>query len=534
MKKLAILTSMLALAACGGGSGGGSGTHSPSSAVTPTPIMPTIPSSLRSGVTPGAATSNEEVTKMNSEVVVATNSANPGGVVVSRSGSKTATEGGYTFTSYMLDDVKFYAADAVTTQNGYLNLGINEDTGRIEKMYMVVGGIGANADQAIARDAENSTFKAPIFEYVQDEYKGSVSALGISGLDDPALEEERASHSWSSNGYWKLEGENYKYYKLGDEAIFRTVGTSTTTMDTLTDLESTNSLTGGHWNRTDEVLPVVTYGRDIDGHGTRLQYADFGHFNPVYETKRVYLDGGSEASGWTHDTQKGEHQTHNATEMAAELNAEDYQLFAGGYAINGNSMEADRPSLDPIEGQTYKGMAIGRVYTSIHGGDSFEHKKALWDNYGIAYDPSATEEQLKDTGHGIAKAFTTYDATMRITKDGNQIVQTLNMPFYTHANGDKFYDVEIKKTGDTVNHVNFTAGGTNGQDETGIGTQYRLYDAAAHFDTEHASFNPGYYGVNTSSEAAGTAAIRAGYDLEHGAERDYEVQAAYGMKLQNN
>ena len=197
-------------------------------------------------------------------------------------------------------------------------------------------------------------------------------------------------------------------------------------------------------------------------------------------------------------------------------------------------MDEDRPSLIPSNGDVYKGMAVGRVYTSIHGGDTFEHKKANAAAYGVVFDPGISESDFneQEIGRDIAKEFKTYDATMRITQSGGDLVQTLNMPFYTQAVGDKYYDIEIKQTGNVVNHVNFTAGGAGGSDETGIATQYRLYDAQGHWDMGHATFEPGYYGVNTPSEAAGTAAIRAGYDIDHGGERDYEVQAAWGMKKQ--
>ena len=167
MKKYFVLTSILALAACGGGSGGG-GSHGGVA-----PVHSAVPANLHGGAIEQAILdSNDKVTKMNSEVIVASNSLVP----LSRSAS--ATSGGVTFTSYRLDDVKFYAADATTTQDGYLRLGLNENTGRIDNMYMVVGGIGADADNAIARDGETSTFKAPIFVRAVHRTGGQ----GISGF----------------------------------------------------------------------------------------------------------------------------------------------------------------------------------------------------------------------------------------------------------------------------------------------------------------------------------------------------------------
>lgn len=513
MKKYLLLTSILALAACGGGSGGG-GSHGGSGA----PVFD-IPDGMRSAISTENVASNELVTKMKSEVVVADKG---GKSYLARASAPIAGADGYTFTSYRLDDVKFFAADADTTNDGYLNLGINEN-GKIDSMYMVVGGNGARPDQAIARDGETSTFKAPIFEYVMDTKSGEVD---FASQTPEELNTIRNSNHWSQKGYWNhnTSTNKYEYWELGDEAVYRTVGVAN--YDALTALESSKHLSGGHWNRTDEVMPVVTYGKDIDGHGTALQYSDFGHFNPVYENKRVYLNGGSGdvATGWTHDASKSGTYKEN-DKFAEELAAEDYQLFAGGYAIKGNEMSQDRPSLDPVMGATYKGMAIGRVYTSMHFADGMndEQRAPYLTAYGITGD-----------GHDIAKKFTTYDATMKITQSDGKVVETLNMPFNKHAVGDKYYDIEIKQTDGVVDHVNFTG------DESAITSQYRLHGADSHWDMAHASFNPGYYGVDTATEAAGTAAIRASeYDagpdksLTAGkAERDYEVQAAWGMKKQ--
>ena len=520
MKKYFLLTSILALAACGGGGGGGSG----SPALVPsTPQLPAIPDGMRGAVSSEMQTSNAAVTNMKSEVLVASNGSGVSQVVRA---SSMPGENGFTFTSYRLDDVKLFIADAKTTDDGYLLLGLNDDTGRIENMKMIVGGNAENATPAMGRDAETSTFKAPILEYVLDEYvSGSDQAASSLSSNkttrDAQLAAIKGEHpEWPNKGFWALEGETWKYYKRGDEAVFRMVADSTTTWDTLLAKETQNSLSGGHWNRAYEDMPVQTYGNGlsgegVDGEGHSLQYSDFGHFNPVYENKRVYLTGGSEASGWTHDATKGSYKEND--KLAQELAAEDYQLFAGGYAIkNGSMVAGDRPSLDPVVGTTYKGMAIGRVYTSIEGdGDISEILTA----YGIT----------SGDGHDIAKAFTTHDATMTVTQSGGKIVQTLNMPFHTHADGAKYYDVEIKQTGNTIDHVNFTAA-----DESEIDSQFQLHGADAHWDTANASFNPGYYGVDTPTEAAGTAAIRAGYEVHNAgntisADRDYEVQAAYGL-----
>lgn len=573
MKKYFLLTSILALTACGGGSGGTGGGAAPV-------VLPDIPAGMRSAVTADAVTSNEAVTKMKSEVVVA---AKGGRSYLARASAPIAGDDGFTFTSYRLDDVKFFAADASTTQDGYLSIGVNDTTGRIEDMTMVIG--GSDATPAIARDGETNTFTAHIYEYVQDSFAKDGTSDFVVENDTEAILDAIASKmgfdtsvegsgwklvssAWKFDtdggdhfatynpgsgtveysvgtttelmekalkdvygfrrGKWVEDGDNLKYLEYGNEAAYRTVGDANTDMTTLNNLATANSLSGGHWNHTDEVLPVVTLGNGLDGegidnHGTKLQYSDFGHFNPVYRTKDVDLASGSQAGGWTVSA-TGEHKVEE--DMAAKLADEDYQLFAGGYAIkNDGTMPGDRPSLDPVMGATYKGMAIGRVHTGIefaNGMDS-EQRAPYLAAYGLTPDES---------GHGISKAFTTHEATMKITQSGGQVVQTLNMPFYTHADGAQYYDIEIQQVGNEIDHVNFTA-----TDENDITSKYRLHGADSHWDTEHASFNPGYYGVGTATEAAGTAAIGtqpydAGLDkdLTPGkATREYEVQAAWGM-----
>ena len=252
----------------------------------------------------------------------------------------------------------------------------------------------------------------------------------------------------------------------------------------------------------------------------------------MYKTKDVDLSGGSQAGGWEHAS-TGEHKIND--HYAQELAGEDYQLFAGGYAIKGDTMSDERPSLDPVMGATYKGMAVGRVYTDIKFGDGVDdaHRRPYFIANGIGdYDVDSNSDGINDSysvdiAHDIAKTFVTQNAEMKITRAGGQVVQTLTMPFHTNPVGDKYYDIEIKQTGNTVNYVDFDT-----DNDAGIAAKYKLYDAENHWDTEHASFNPGYYGVDIATEAAGTATICAPeYSLggEDGAKRTYEVQAAWGM-----
>lgn len=504
MKKYIILTSVIALAACGGGGGGGGSHVTTSYSAT----VPGIPSAMRGEISSEDMTSNGYVTKMKSEVLI----ASKGGQSQVVRASSMPGENGYVFTSYRLDDVKLFVADAAHTDDAFLQLGLNEDTGRIENVQMVVGGVGAPAAR---QGADSHLFRAPILEYVRDSLKYTVADSGQTPED---LELLRQAQGLSSKGYWVKDDSNWKYYKLGDEAVFRMVETAGLSMGNLDEIKDAHPGWGvGHWNRVDEVMDIVTYGGDIDGNGTKLQYADFGHFNPVYATKYYHLTGG-DTDEWTANEKKDE-----TAKLNDKLASEDYQLFAGGYAIkNGSMVAGDRPSLDPVVGTTYKGMAIGRVYTSI-GGENYAQRAANFAEFGIE------DTGNENDGHDIAKLFTTKNATMTISQAGGKVVQTLNMPFYTDPDdaNHKYYDVTIVKTGNEIGTPTFTA-----TDESEIESKYQLHGAEAHWDTESASFNPGYYGVNTPTEAAGSASIHAGYDLTNGAERDYEVQAAYGMKVQ--
>ena len=451
MKKYLILTSVLALAACGGGSHGGGSVNAPDT--------------LNARITDAAAASNQAVTKMKSQVIVSNKT--------SRDLSRSATEtvGGVTFTSYDLSDVKLFAADADHTDNGYLKIGM-DDNGRIEKITMNIGEVGA----PVQRVGETNRFKGPIFEYVEssDQAAYRISNTGQTAEDLAALKAELIAQG-----------------KIHD---------------------------GGHWNMVNEEMDVVTLGGDIDGNGTALQYADFGHFNPVYTRKYKNVDELTAeqmaAARNGEDLGRGAELDKVNDNFDAEMAAEDYQLFAGGYAIRGTEL---KDTLAVPRGAEFKGKAIGRVYTSV------SVDKDAFGTSSEAEDARITQAEAAgySTDHDINKAFVTTEATLKIDANGKQ---TLEMPFYTHSSdpANKFYDVKLVKNGNVVE--------TPGFDGTPTDPRHNLGNALDH--VQEASFNPGYYGVNTASEAAGTARLYSEEDLGNHVQREYEVQAAYGMKRQ--
>ncbi|MBE6457304.1 MAG: hypothetical protein E7011_00630 [Alphaproteobacteria bacterium] len=462
MKKYVILTSVLALAACGGGSGGGGSAGTPSGGyVAPRPA-----------VTPGVATSNAEITNMSSEIVVASNSNTPVSVVR----SATVNNGGVTYTSYRLDDVKLFTAENLDTSgHSYINLELNNNTGEIDAVKMMVGG---EASGRIARDTtDTTTFAGPIFEYT-------------------------------------LDGE--------DKAQFRVVDNGQD-MAALNALATQNNLSGGHWNRVDERMIFGTNGEDAG-----LQYSDFGHFNPIYRSKNKELSSDADilaARAGTLNRSADLDKYRTDEEFNALLAKEDYQLFAGGYAISGTNMLDSLPVPVPAEGNnTYKGKAVGRVYTSIQSNDV--DRTAYLTAWNVPYDLDTDDDNIPDAwsenaGHDMAKAYTTSEATMTIGADGTQ---TLVMPFNTQSDtSDTFYDVTITKNSSNEINVNF--------DGTPSEAQYRMNNNPTPSSTE-GEFTPGYYGVNTPVEAAGTARYYTEQELDTNVTREWEVQAAYGMQKQ--
>ncbi|MBR0212884.1 MAG: hypothetical protein IJQ55_04735, partial [Alphaproteobacteria bacterium] len=347
--------------------------------------------------------------------------------------------------------------------------------GRIEKITMNIGEVGA----PVQRVGETNRFKGPIFEYVESSDQ---AAYRISNTGQTA--EELAA----------LKAELIAQGKIHD---------------------------GGHWNMVNEEMDVVTLGGDIDGNGTALQYADFGHFNPVYTRKYKNVDELTAeqmaAARNGEDLGRGAELDKVNDNFDAEMAAEDYQLFAGGYAIRGTEM---KDTLAVPRGAEFKGKAIGRVYTTVSvDKDAFENSAEA----EAARTTQAAAAGYSDS-HDINKAFTTTEATLKIDANGKQ---TLEMPFYTHSDdpSNRFYDVKlVKKADGTIETPVFTGTPTN--------ADHSLYNALEGDNVKEASFNPGYYGVNTAVEAAGTARLYSEENLGNHVTREYEVQAAYGMKRQ--
>lgn len=451
MKKYLILTSVLALAACGGGGHGGvSGAEQ----------------YARSGdlISDGARSSNSALTSMASAVVVAKDGS--GNAVV-----RTAkTFGGKEYDVYTLKDVRFYIAQDPT--QGWFQFDM-DDEGRVASVQETLGNVSDN----IQRIDNTTRFRGPMFEYVKDG---------------------------------------------GDNAKYRVLDNGNITIDDLNAVEAEEELSGGHWNRIDEVLDIKTFGRDQG-----LQFSDFGHFNPVYKTKNKTLttdDQIAAARAGTLHRNDDDDKFNSDEDMEKEFNnSQDYQLFAGGYAIkNGELVD----TLTPTAGMAFKGTAHGRVYSSIQTKGTFAGSRTTYlDAYGVEHDDGTDPNSAlhpNKAGHDMAQNFVTNNATL--TFDGTR--ETLTMPFAA----DGFYDVVI--TRDNLDNntvaVQFNNGGAVPQ---------HLRQETGEYDQEGV-VKMGYYGIDNPTEAAGvvqyrTEKVLAGdTDTNDYATREWEVQAAYGMKKQ--
>ena len=494
MKRYIFLTSVLALAACGGGSGGG-GTS------TANDIM-------ASGlVSPSSATSNHVLTDMTSAIVV----ANDGSSSAVRSSSVTLK--GKTYNIYDLSDVKFYIAE--NPEMGNFKFKVNRDH-KITQITETLGDVSATVD----RIGDTQRFNGPMFEYVSNTNDGAVT--------------------------------------------HRIVDDGTISMDYLENIAATG--TGGHWNRVDEIL-------DINTEGTGLTFSDFGKFNPVYRSKHKNLNEDMlaqirAAEGYITEYLNDENNTdtddlidwlttneynlllpgdgHSYKTVAEREdefeNSKDYQLFAGGYAIQHGQLV---DTLTPTDGMHFTGKAIGRVYSSIQS-DGVD-RAALLDQYEIPYYTEDGEQNrtyhigttvyapgddvppevvaaavhINKAGHDMANAYAIDNATLEINGD----TATLSMPFAAQG----FYDVTATKVGNADATFEFA----NKSDDL---PTYLAKDATV--DTTETSDRFGYYGIDTPSEAAGTVRyynekVLDGTVDEPNAWREWEFQGAYGMTKDN-
>lgn len=499
MKKYLLLTSILALAACGGGGGGGGGM--PAVAVPTTPTAGTFNDGIFFNSTNTGTNSN--VTQMKTQVAV--NTAN-GNVVARHAGSAIQDTAGNNYKLYDLNDVKLKVADE--TGNAFLKIGLAAD-GTIDKMTLSSGSV----ESVLARDNLNSNlFKGPIFEYVKD-------------------------------------GEDKAYHRIVDTGQ---------TMDDLNAISA--SFPSGHWNYIDERMEVTTnkHISNGDANAIVLQYSDFGHFNPVYKQKNENLDADVLAAiragtalnrlGPDYDPVNNPDDTldkyRTDGQVTSKLQEANYQLFAGGYAIDASGNLIDGGTFDAPAGKTFTGKGVGRVYTSIKAnadGTEKEYRAAVLDQYGIAHDD--TEKSIGDAGHDVTHSFTTSSAVLTVDASGNQQLVMEFPDFYTVTatkNVGQDATVTLEKPDNVTIEKKYMKTADVATQTTG---DYRVIANGA-TSTDNPMFQPGYYGVGTATEAAGLvryAETAGNIQVEHTGSadpvktftREFEFQGAYGAKLPN-
>lgn len=149
MKKLALLTSVLALAACGGGSGGGSNGGVPG----------TVPGGDVPGTNPPQAGNVDKITSLLPEITVD-----------GPDGQKT----------YTLEDVKFFDP-SIGSEEGYLTFGL-DDNGEIDSIKIMAGdtiaGNATRVDNGLFSLTTGFKYKVSGIEGGQDYYTTDIMLSG--------------------------------------------------------------------------------------------------------------------------------------------------------------------------------------------------------------------------------------------------------------------------------------------------------------------------------------------------------------------
>lgn len=161
MKKFAVLTSILALAACGGGSGG----HHDGVPVD----VPVINNGMV--VSDAARASNQEITSMESEILVANGSA----ATPETTRSSSVVRDNVKYTAYHLDDVEFNIAGFTNgmAENDTLEFDI-DDNGQITELEWNHRADGAGDDDE-DEDWDQELKRTKNNTFIQKEYKYQVN-----------------------------------------------------------------------------------------------------------------------------------------------------------------------------------------------------------------------------------------------------------------------------------------------------------------------------------------------------------------------
>lgn len=230
MKKIFLLTSVCALAACGGGSStpisGGA------TAGTPTDGRPQTSEHYISADVRG---SNQVVTSAASQIFVAKDGSSP---IIIRSSTPVEINGKQ-YDEYNLEDIKFYPTGVQPEDNMYIQFAL-DDSGRIDKLHLVDG----DDQLTVGRSGETSTFAQHVFKYVIDDWH---SDYFLTEITDP-VELRKALEK-------QLEGKDFKDEKLA---------------------KFDNG--EGRWEPQNHTEEIEMHGKYVgEGKNSGLRYSDFGY-----------------------------------------------------------------------------------------------------------------------------------------------------------------------------------------------------------------------------------------------------------------
>jgi len=490
MKKYLVLTSVLALAACGGGSGGGG-----SAAVTPPRAADLVGANVV-----GATNDNVKITTMASAVVVKNN-----GELVDLARTASAPDTSYAgYTIYKLNNVDFKMIEDSTAS---FNFGIDANG----KIASVTGAVGGGELFAVRDDTDPDApvFNATIYQFVK------------AGED-----REVVTVSGDSNGIVRKS-------QL-DAALAAAV-----TRGDLTQSEAD----AGSWNRLTQTWEFKKNGEYNDG----LTYSDFGFLQAdnTEKWKHVTVD---ENGGFTWDNSDPEnHKTYAAGEHRALL------AFAGGYDIprsnptngmtfHGKAIGVLNTSVESSGISTYKsganpygydhGMTLGE-YNHDESATMTTDGATLVFNQGneVLTMPFGTNGTVTDNRTGATVDW--YDVTA--TKSGNTTTVTFAAPGGSDI--PRRFKTDINLEGNDVDHLVWDNDGGATQANNIYNSTTDLTGNGNTTITKSVS-DMKYYGAGTPTEATGMVEFLSVKDLtpanEHKDEREFHFQAGYGLTIQQD
>lgn len=234
MKKTLILTSVVALAACGGGSGGGN-----------------APGVQNSGmrVSSDAILSNKNVTSMASEILVAKN-----GTVPDIVRSASVVNGGTEYIAYHLDDATFFDSDMDVDDGEYIKFGVDKD-GQIDK----ISWHRENIVESVDRDGpDTNVFTENVWQY----------RVGVHVEGQPGMQ------NWYDTDSLPVIDREYSKAEI-KEAFREKYGDSLTPEDyVMLDTEIDNDNMTRYEYTHHNVINLQ--GKDMP-ESNKLRYADFGY-----------------------------------------------------------------------------------------------------------------------------------------------------------------------------------------------------------------------------------------------------------------